>query len=96
VLESAELIKNSSLAKWFISIATKQSIQFASATNGAVLFLKLVKVLIPSGSVNESQVTRCLDVELVIAAHQDVNMFAMIALKLEFATVGRVLALKKF
>jgi hypothetical protein len=95
-LVSVELIKSSSPEKWFISIATKPSIQFASATNGAAWFLKLVKVLIQSGSDNESLVTRCLDAELVIDVHQVANTFAMIALKSEFATVGRVLALKNF
>jgi hypothetical protein len=95
-LESAGLIKSSSREKWFISTATKRSIQFVSATNGAALFRKLVKVLIQSGLVNASLVTRCWDAELVTAAHQVANTFAMIALKSEFATVGRVLALKNF
>jgi hypothetical protein len=95
-LESVGLIKSSLPEKWFISIATKQSIQFASATNGAELFPKLVKVLIQSGLVNASLVTRCSVAELVTAAHQVANTFAMIALKSEFATVGRVLALKNF
>jgi hypothetical protein len=37
-----------------------------------------------------------LAAELVTAALQVANMFAMIALKSEFVTVGRVLALKNF
>jgi hypothetical protein len=95
-LESVGLIKSSSLEKWFTSIAIKRSIQFGSATNGVELFPKLVKVLIQSGLVNASLVTRCSVAELVTAAHQVANMFAMIALKSEFAMVGLVLALKSF
>jgi hypothetical protein len=48
----AELIKNSLLVRWFISIAIKQSTQSVSVTNGAELYQRLEKALIKVGSDN--------------------------------------------
>jgi hypothetical protein len=46
--------------------------------------------------VNASLVTRCSVAELVTAAHQVANMFAMIDMKSEFAMDGQELVLKNF